>query len=143
MSEIAPVAIGSLYVDRYVKLRTKQSAEVIMKYVFEAFLENIRTLPWLNEEEREKVLTKSKRILRVVGYIDNLSSEGATFYQNLTEYNDDQFFETAVSLKAFLAQVKSGLVKLDWTKYAQPHTVNAFYSPNENSIRIMAGIIQV
>lgn len=112
-----------------------------MKYVYEAFLDNIQALPWLSEEEKNNVLKKSKKILRVVGYIDNLISEGPTFYKNLTEYEDDQFFETAVSLKAFAAQVKSVLL-VDWTKYAQPHTVNAFYSPNENSIRIMAGIIQ-
>lgn len=114
-----------------------------MKYVFEAYLNNVGGLPWLTESEREKVLERSNKMVRVVGYIDNLITDGPTFYENLTEYRDDQFFETALSMKAYAAEAKFGFGKFDWTKYAQPHTVNAFYSPSENSVRIMAGVIQV
>ena len=33
--------------------------------------------------------------------------------------------------------------KTDWVRHGQPAVVNAFYSPLENSIQFLAGILQV
>lgn len=142
MAEVAPVAIGSLYIHRYFKKGSRESAKDIMDYVFEAYQENIKNLEWLSKADKDAILEKSKNTTKYLGYIEDLNTKGPTFYENLTEFSVDNFFEMGISMKAYAAQVKKSL-KLDWTKYAQPHTVEAFHSADDNSIRIMAGFIQV
>lgn len=117
-----------------------------MDHIFAAYEENINKLPWIGVDEKNKILNYTQEIRKFIGYHDNLTSEeGIKFYDNLREYSEDDFFNIVISLKAFEANRKTYPLKrpYDWSKYSQPHTVNAFYNERDKSIQFTAGIIQV
>lgn len=107
-----------------------------MDNVFDAYKRVVEDLEWVDEQGRREILNYTDSLLKFVGYHDNLEKEGDVFYEDLKEYPEDQFFNIGISLQIFSAERKFKLWgKFDWTKYSQPHTVNALFSQADSSVR--------
>lgn len=142
----APVAIGSLYITRYFTSKDKVIADDILSSVFEAYLNVLKNISWVKEEDKQQVIHYTEKMQNeraFIGYHVNLETEGPDFYKTLKEYPEEEFYNNAMSIKIFNAIRKSKLLGFDWTKYSQPHTVNAFYNSKDGSIQFPAGILQV
>lgn len=136
LTSIAPVAIGSLYIGEYFLPEDKKIAQVIMDNVIDAYKRVIVDLEWVDEQGKQEILNYTDSLKKYVGYHDNLKREGEMFYANLKEYPEDQFFNIGISLQIFSADRKFKLGGgFDWTKYSQPHTVNALFSQADSSVR--------
>lgn len=145
MSIIAPVSIGSLYIEKYFKPEDKQVAEEIMNRTLDAYVENVNRADWMTSAEKEKIVYSiTNTMKKFIGYHDNLNTDIArNFYQNLTEFASDGFFNQAMALTIFNAEATlSQTSKIDWVKYSQPQQVTASFNSKDDSIQFPAGIIQ-
>jgi endothelin-converting enzyme/putative endopeptidase len=101
--------------------------------------EDIRTLPWMTGETKKAALAKLKAITNNVG-----SPKKWRDYSKLTIARDD-FFGNAVrsaqvAYNQRIEKIGKPTDKSEWSMTTP--TVNAFYSPQNNSINFPAGILQ-
>lgn len=130
------MAIGSLYISQYFKSQDKKAAEKIMDKVIESYVRNVEQLDWIDGNAKKEVVDYTEKMLKFIGYHDKLETEGLDFYNELRDFPEDQFFNIGFSLEIFAADRKFRFNrKIDWSKYSQPHTVNALYSSADSSIR--------
>lgn len=144
LSNIAPVSIGSLYIERYFKPEDKQVAKEIMDHIVDAYVENVNHSTWLNADESKKIIDViTLKMQKFIGYDDHLITHAKNFYENLTEFAPDDFFNQVMALSIFNAdRTFNQKIGIDWSKYSQPQTVNAFFNAKDDSIQFPAGIIQ-
>lgn len=116
-----------------------------MNQVLAAYDDNVKKLLWVDDRSKETILSFTEHMQKFIGYHDKLATEGNTYYDNLRVYPQDEFFNIAISLKAFEAdrQFKKKSNEEDWVKYSVPHTVNAAFNDKDRSIQFTAGILQV
>ena len=133
-----------MYIRKHFLPEDKKAAEKITEYVFKSYKERVKEVAWIGEDAKEIILKKIESMYKCTGYDAKLDSkEGINFYENLTDFKLDNFFENAMSLKIFNANRAATFKGFDWAKYAHPHTVNAFFNAKLFSTDIPAGIIQV
>lgn len=115
-----------------------------MDHIVDAYIENVQHSSWLNVTEQSAIVNVIENTLKkFIGYDDHLITDATNFYQNLTEFAPDDFFNQAMALNIFNAdRTFNHKVGLDWSKYSQPQTVNAFFNSKDDSIQFPAGIIQ-
>lgn len=142
LSMLVPVAIGSLYIEQTFKPEDKNLTDEIMSKVVDAYKLTLTDLTWINESEKEKIINYTDRMLKLTGYHKLLETEALKFYDTLKEFPADDFFNTAMSHHVFNVNRKYSLT-FDWSKYAKPQTVQAFYNKRDGSIHFAAGILQV
>lgn len=108
-----------------------------MDLVFEAYIKNVEELSWIDDAEKAKIIKYTNHELKkFIGYHENLETLGPNFYDTLKVYPEDEFFNIGFSLKVFSADWKFKVGgALDWSKYSQPHTVNALFSSADSSVR--------
>ena len=135
--------LGDLLGQKYIELAFGADAKAqitqLVGALEKAMAEDIRSLPWMTEETKKAALAKLKAITNNVG-----SPKKWRDYGKLTIARDD-FFGNAVRTSQMLYNQRIEKIgkptdKTEWGMTTP--TVNAFYSPQNNSINFPAGILQ-
>ncbi len=131
--------LGQLYVEKAFGADAKARISELVGGLDKAMAEDIHGLGWMGEETKKAAIAKLSAITNNVGYPQKWRD-----YGNLAIGRDD-FYGNAARIAEFLRQrqiVKIGKPtdRTEWSMSTP--TVNAFYSPELNSINFPAGILQ-
>ena len=135
--------LGDLLGQKYIELTfgadAKAQVTQMVDALEKAMAEDIRTLPWMTEETKKAALAKLKAITNNVG-----SPKKWREYSKLTIAPDDYYgnaMRTAqISVAQRIEKIGKPTDKTEWGMTTP--TVNAFYSPQNNTINFPAGILQ-
>lgn len=132
-------ALGAEYVKKAYTPEAQKRMSELIDNLFAAYREQLAKLDWMSPETREKALVKLNAYQRKIGFNEHprgyagLKLERNSFFQNGANIAE---FEVARNLKD-VGQ------KVDKTRWGfTPPTVNASYSPQQNTITFPAGILQ-
>jgi len=134
--------LGDLLGQKYIELTfgadAKKQITQLVDALEKAMAEDIRTLPWMTEETKKAALAKLKAITNNVG-----SPKTWRDYDKLTVARDDYFGNaTRAAQWAYNQRIEKIGKPTDKTEWGMTTpTVNAFYSPQNNSINFPAGIL--
>jgi putative endopeptidase len=132
-------ALGKLYVEKYFPPEAKAKAEVLVGNLLQVFDANIRVLPWMTKDTRQKALIKLHKFTAHIGYPDTWRDYAAY------EVKREDVLGNAKRAALFdwnrrLDRLDGAVDRNEW--YMTPSTVNAYYVPNFNSITFPAAILQ-
>ncbi len=133
-------ALGQLYVDAKFPPEAKESAEIMIKNIIEAYNARIQKLDWMSPETKAKANEKLDKFTVKIAYPDKWEDYSAmevaadkTYYENMTavgKWAQDKNY----------ADIGEPVNKSKWAM--TPQTVNAGYNPQYNEIIFPAAILQ-
>ncbi|MEI9974250.1 MAG: M13 family metallopeptidase [Ignavibacteriota bacterium] len=135
--------LGDLLGQKYIQLAFGGDAKAQITSLVEglesALGSDINTLPWMSDTTKAAAIVKLKAITNNVGYPKKWRD-----YSQVTVSPDDYFGNeqraAQVMLRQRIEKIGQPTDKNEWGM--TPPTVNAFYSPQTNSINFPAGILQ-
>jgi putative endopeptidase len=132
-------ALGRVYVAQQFSSQDKARTTAIMNDIEAAMGRDIEQLDWMSAPTKAKAEDKLKTVTNKIGYPDKWRD-----YSSLTIARGDAI-GNARRAAAFeqhrdLAKIGRPTDKLEWQM--SPPTVNAYYSPQTNSVNFPAGILQ-
>lgn len=133
------MAVGRLYVRRYLSPETKADVEALIGQVVETYRQRLDSATWLGAETRKRACEKLDALTVRVGYPTSWPD-----YGKLSVPESAGLVEMAVSIARFeneraRAKVNQPVDREEWLM--SPQVVNAYYLPTDNSINILAGIL--
>ena len=136
-------ALGDLLGQKYIQLAfgadAKAQITALVQGLERSMGDDIGTLPWMSDATKAAALVKLKAITNNVGYPGKWRD-----YSKVTIAADDFFGNTQRAAEVMVQQriekIGQPTDKTEWSM--TPPTVNAFYSPQNNSINFPAGILQ-
>ena len=132
-------AIGHAYVAEYFDPKAKEIALSMMKNIMKAFEADLQQADWLDESTRQAAISKLHLVKVNIGYpdkwqsFDGLVINRASFFDNVQRAAK---FQKIVDLQKIGKKTDPN----DWLEY--PQVVDAAYIPTNNSIEVLAGILQ-
>jgi len=144
VSAYIPDMLGQLYVNRYFPESKRNEVFEMTEAICRALKDKLSTSTWMTEKTKIVALDKLGKIVKEIGYPSKYHS-----YEGL--------WDTGVDNKD-LSQLTIEWCKWDWKThecekfytlrekgrwFMSPQQVNAYYSPNTNSIAFPAGILQL
>jgi predicted metalloendopeptidase len=131
--------LGQKYVELAFGADAKARIAELVANLEKALAEDIRGLGWMGADTKKAAIAKLNAIVNNVGYPKKWRD-----FSSVVIARDD-FFGNAVRMAEFLQQRRIAKIgkptdKTEWGMSAP--TVNAFYSPENNSINFPAGILQ-
>jgi len=132
-------AVGRIYVERHFKPSAKESMDVLVEHLVEAYRQSISTLEWMTEETRARALDKLEKFTPKIGYpvkwrdYSALSIGAADLISNIRATNEFEF-------QRELGKIGKPLDRDEW--FMTPQTINAYYNPGFNEIVFPAAILQ-
>eukprot|EP00117_Sycon_ciliatum_P034053 scpid35403/ scgid26072/ Endothelin-converting enzyme 1 len=138
-------ATGRLFVDKYFSPATRTAATEMIENIRKAFLDNLPSVVWMDEQTRIAAAEKAKAVRKLVGYAD--------FIKNNTALND-RYKDLLINETCHYCNHLAGIVHKNRRNYAKlfkpvelefgmtAATVNAYYEGTENVIVFPAGILQ-
>jgi endothelin-converting enzyme/putative endopeptidase len=135
--------LGDLLGQKYIEIAFGADAKAriaeLVGNLDKAMAEDIRNLPWMGDETRKAAIAKLNAIANNVGYPKKWRDFGNV------DISRDEFYGNAVRMAEFLHKRQIDKIgkptdKGEWGMTTP--TVNAFYSPEYNSINFPAGILQ-
>ncbi len=132
-------ALGKIYVAKYFPPEAKKKVQELVANLLKAYDADIRTLPWMSEETRQKALIKLHKFTPYVGYPDvwiDYSSYAVTPGKLLADAQAGVVFEWHRQLN----RLDNPVDKTEWGM--TPPTINAYYNPSFNKIVFPAAILQ-
>ncbi len=132
-------AVGRIYVEKHFPPAAKESMDVLVANLIEAYRQSIRTLEWMGEDTRERALDKLDKFTPKIGFpvkwrdysslvIDPTDLLGNVRATSLFEFNRE------------LGKIGRPLDRDEW--FMTPQTINAYYNPGFNEIVFPAAILQ-
>ncbi|MFF1635431.1 M13 family metallopeptidase [Leifsonia sp. NPDC058248] len=132
-------AVGRIYVEKHFPPAAKESMDVLVANLIEAYRQSIRTLEWMGEDTRERALDKLEKFTPKIGYpvkwrdyssleIDPTDLVGNVRATSTFEFNRE------------LGKIGEPLDRDEW--FMTPQTINAYYNPGFNEIVFPAAILQ-
>ena len=136
--------LGQVYVKRYFSDEAKADVKEMIQEMLEVYAQRIENLTWMSETTKAKAIEKLEAITVNVGYPDQWDDlyddvefrsveEGGSYFENLLAMGKATMAELA-------AEQDEPVERDKWAMSA--YTVNAYYSPQNNSINFPAGILQ-
>jgi len=132
-------ALGQVFVQRTFAPSTKASALKMTKEVEASMESEIRQLPWMGEETKQRALEKLHAIVNKIGYPDKWRD-----YSSIRIARED-YYGNAERATIFESRREFNKIgkPVDRTEWAMtPPTVNAYYDPQMNDINFPAGVLQ-
>jgi putative endopeptidase len=131
--------VGRLYVEKYFSEQDKQQAELLVRYLLEAFHQDIDTLDWMSPDTRAEALRKLSRITIKIGYPNQWRDYSAL------RFSEDDLIGNVMRANSFefrrnIDKIGRPIDRTVWE--STPQTVNAFYNPQMNEIVFPAAILQ-
>jgi len=144
-------AFGFAAAHEYVKANFDEEAKVtaddMVHYLKKAFKELVSEVDWMDEDTQKKAMTKADQMLQLIGYPDWLRdpAEVDKHYSTVPTIQPDLHLWNVVKMTQWseiqqLGKLRETPRRDEW--HGHPAIVNAWYSPNENSITFPAGILQ-
>ena len=131
-------AIGKLYVEKYFPPEAKAQAEEMANNVLKAFATRLDSLDWMGPETKAQAKRKLANFRVMVGYPDKWRD-----YSALRVVRGDTYGNWR---RASLFEYRRNVAKLgrpvdrgEW--FMTPQTVNALFSPCQNSVTLPAAIL--
>ncbi len=132
-------AVGRIYVEKHFPPVAKESMDVLVANLIEAYRQSIRTLEWMGEDTRNRALDKLAKFTPKIGFpvkwrdysslvIDPTDLLGNVRATSLFEFNRE------------LGKIGKPLDRDEW--FMTPQTINAYYNPGFNEIVFPAAILQ-
>merc|ERR1712168_1657734 len=144
-------AFGFAAAHEYIKANfdegSKDQADAMVEDLRSAFKELVEETDWMDEATQEKAMTKADLMLQLIGYPDWLPDveKVDSYYETAPPSNATDHLGNIVHMKTWSAA--QDLITLRdeperdmWLMH--PAIVNAWYSPNHNTITFPAGILQ-
>lgn len=124
VADVTPVAVGSLYISQYFSKDDKKAAEEMVQNILEEYRKTIRSSDWMDEETKSKALNTTSRMLKFIGYHENLRRpEADNYYDDYERWPEDNFLEMGLSFKILATDREFSRLHLkrsekvaDWTK---------------------------
>ncbi|XP_037729582.1 neprilysin-2-like [Drosophila subpulchrella] len=142
---------NKMYMAEYFTEKERLEVSEIVQELRKGFRRSLEEADWLDPETREKALLKESRIQSVIGSgEDSLRTERLIREINRLEIIDDSYAETNINLHRLSVDINrfSGRHYMELSKEALPQKVllamqvQAFYHVLDNSIYVLAGILQ-
>lgn len=131
--------LGQLYVQEHFSPQAKARAQELVDNVMLALKARIEQLDWMSPETKQKALAKWDSFLPKIGYPERwrdwsgLTLQPQGFYANLEA-------ASRFNYRHDLDKIGKPTDRKEWGMY--PQTVNAYYSPTDNTINFPAAILQ-
>jgi endothelin-converting enzyme/putative endopeptidase len=132
-------AVGQPYVEKTFGVEGKQRTLTMVHAIERALEKDIRELPWMTAETKQRALEKLHAITNKIGYpekwrdystVEIIRGDLVGNAQRVAEFEH----------RRQLSKIGKPLDKTEWNM--TPPTVNAYYNPAENDINFPAGILQ-
>ena len=132
-------AMGELYVAKTFPPEAKARAQALIDDVRSALKARIENLDWMSAETKQKALAKWQTFLPKIGYPDKWRDWAGL------KLSPDDYFANVRSARQYnydydIGKVGKATDRLEWRM--TPQTVNAYYSPTDNTINFPAAILQ-
>jgi len=132
--------LGQKYIDVAFGADAKKQMAEMVDALEKSLGKDIETLPWMTDTTKKAALEKLKAITNNIGYPKKWRD-----YSKVTVARDDYFGNMQRTAEAAqqdrISRINKPTDKSEWGM--TPPTVNAFYSPQSNSINFPAGILQM
>jgi neprilysin len=136
-----PIATSALYVKHFFKKESKDIAIELVNRIRKEFEITLKNTDWMDEQTRMAALKKAENMVAHIGYPDELTDEKKLiqFYEIL-ELDENKFFDSVINIslheyEKVLVKFRQPINKTSWEDHGDVAVINAFYSPQENSIR--------
>ncbi|XP_068674901.1 endothelin-converting enzyme homolog isoform X1 [Montipora foliosa] len=139
------MSLGRLFVDADFDEDTESTVRDMTRRVRKAFTDNLKTADWMDYLTKETAKAKADAMAEDVGYPPYIKDDAELdqHYSMLTV--GDGFFENVVAMNKMMIQRQFGSLRLRVNKdkwLMGPTNINAYYSPQQNRIVILAGILR-
>lgn len=137
------VATGRVYADAYFSEEIKTDITEMIERIRETFKQRLTRADWLTNETRDAAVEKLDAITINVCYPEIWTDYSALALRSAAEGGSAA--ENILKIAEFEAdrqkhKIGTTVVKGEWSE-CMPQEVNAFYSPESNSLNIPAGIL--
>ncbi len=132
-------AVGRTYVDRHFPAAAKESMDVLVENLIEAYRQSISQLSWMTDGTRRRALDKLEKFTPKIGYpvkwrdYSSLAIDAGDLLGNVRAANEFEF-------QRELGKIGAPLDRDEW--FMTPQTINAYYNPGFNEIVFPAAILQ-
>jgi len=132
-------ALGKAYVDRAFPPESKARTLQMVHAIEKALNADIHSLDWMSAATKEQAVVKLKGIEDIIGYPSRWRDYSSV------KITRDSYLNNAEQASAFeferwVAKVGKPVDRTEWGM--TPPTINAYYSPQLNTINFPAGILQ-
>jgi len=135
------------YIMNYFDTDAKAAADTMVETLRSAFKELVSETEWMDADTQVSALDKADRMLQLMGYPDWLVDEFELdlYYNGTYEADPQAHFQNVMQQTYWAAGKDLGELRAQprrdvWLMH--PAIVNAWYSPNHNTITFPAGILQ-
>ncbi|KAJ8668518.1 hypothetical protein QAD02_010181 [Eretmocerus hayati] len=148
VSSSLSLSVAALYVRKYFDEEAKKNVVDMVTDIRREFRKIMEKVDWMDERTRRAALEKVDAMSSFIAYPDELldDSKLEQFYAAL-ELSEGNYLESVLNVTLFateysISQLRLPVNKSDWITYGDSAVVNAYYSPNDNSMQFPAGILQ-
>ncbi|XP_078346187.1 endothelin-converting enzyme 1-like isoform X2 [Oculina patagonica] len=139
------MTLGRLYVDADFDETTKTTVKDMTSRLRKAFIDNLKSADWMDYSTRQSAKEKALAIKEDVGYPPFIKDDLKLDTRYSTLSASSNFFENSVTMNRMVVQENFEMygqpVNKDlWAE--SPAEVNGYYSPQQNRIVFLAGILQ-
>lgn len=133
---------------KYFNEESKKAAIELVNSIREEYVKILREVSWMDEGTRAAAIEKAESMASHIAYPDELTDNNKLeeYYSDL-ELQPDSLLQNVLRVRIFkdnhlMRRLRKSVNKTDWETHTMPATVNAAYSPLENSIQLPAAILQ-
>ncbi|KAJ7373661.1 hypothetical protein OS493_011270 [Desmophyllum pertusum] len=139
------MTLGRLYVDANFDETTKTTVKDMTSRLRQSFVDNLKSADWMDYQTKRSAKAKALAIKEDVGYPSYIkdNSELDAHYSTLDETL--YYFENSIAMNRMVVQKSFGMLRQPVNKdmWAEsPAQINGYYSPQQNRIVFLAGILQ-
>jgi len=141
-------AVGGMYAKKHFDLGAKEIADEIVENVRSEFKKMLDELTWMDPTTKAKAHIKVDQITPHMAYAKEiLDTKLIDEFYNGLYLQQDSYLKNILRLKKFIydyhiREFRNPIDKQSWKTHGGAAIVNAFYSPEENSIQFPAGILE-
>jgi putative endopeptidase len=135
-------AVGKLYVQKYFPESSKQRAIELVHNLQDALAERIQENTWMTDVTKKQAVEKLRAFRIRIGYPDKWQNNDSVVVVDESKSLRENLENLDVVLQKYDVKKRFGkpVDKDEW--FCTPQTVNAYYSPESNSINFPAAILQ-
>ncbi|XP_018496661.2 neprilysin-1 [Galendromus occidentalis] len=136
---------GAMFLKNHYSPWMKASAEMMIRDIREAFLENLSDLDWMDSSTKQSAIRKALAMNFKVAYPDEILDQNWLERNHKVVFTTDNIFENIIRVSKFrhLKELETLGKENDLRRWLMtPGTVNAFYTRTGNFITLPAAILQ-
>ncbi|MGG7464863.1 M13 family metallopeptidase [Plantibacter sp. YIM 135347] len=132
-------AVGRVYVERHFPPAAKDSMDVLVANLVEAYRQSIEKLEWMSPETRTRALDKLDKFTPKIGFPAKWRDYSA-LELSAEDLTGNLRRASRFELNRELGKIGKPLDRDEW--FMTPQTINAYYNPGFNEIVFPAAILQ-